>query len=66
MGQYLHLGMEFALAIAVSVGGGYWLDTKLHTLPLFLIVGLALGMTSGFLTIYRAIYSPKKDESERR
>lgn len=63
---YLDLGLRFALAILVGVGGGYWLDTKLHTLPLFLIIGLLLGATSGFVTIYRAVYSNKKETKAKK
>ncbi|RMF70565.1 MAG: AtpZ/AtpI family protein [Calditrichaeota bacterium] len=33
--RYLDLGFRFALAILICVGGGYWLDTKIHTTPLF-------------------------------
>ncbi|MFQ5602158.1 MAG: AtpZ/AtpI family protein [bacterium] len=53
---YLDLGLRFALAISLGVGGGYWLDSKLHTMPLFLIIGLFLGAASGFLSIYRTVY----------
>ena len=60
----LDLGLRFALAIAIGTGGGYWLDSKFNTLPLFLIIGLFIGATSGFLTIYRAVYSPKTKENE--
>lgn len=53
---YLDLGLRFVLAILIGMSGGYWLDSKLVTLPLFLVVGLLLGALSGFLTMYRAIY----------
>ncbi|MFQ5825417.1 MAG: AtpZ/AtpI family protein [bacterium] len=64
---YIDLGLRFALAILIGTGGGYWLDSKLSTTPLFLILGLFLGATSGFITIYRAVYpkdsiKTKKDE----
>jgi F0F1-type ATP synthase assembly protein I len=65
--QYLDLGLRFALAVALCAGGGYWLDTKLNTIPLFLIVGLILGATSGLVTIYRAVYpanATEKNNSE--
>ena len=60
----LDFGLRFALAIAFGTGGGYWLDSKFNTLPLFLIIGLFIGATSGFLTIYRAVYSPKTKENK--
>ncbi|MCH9007330.1 AtpZ/AtpI family protein [candidate division KSB1 bacterium] len=62
-GHYMDLGLRFALAILLTAGGGYWLDSKLHTLPLFLILGLLIGATSGFMTIYRAVYPDREKES---
>jgi len=58
---YLDLGLRFALSIALGVYLGYWLDSKLSTTPLFILLGLALGATSGFLTIYRAAFPSKKN-----
>ncbi|MFQ5750452.1 MAG: AtpZ/AtpI family protein [bacterium] len=62
---YIDLGLRFAIAILIGVAGGYWLDSKLHTMPLFLVLGLALGATSGFLTIYRTVY-PKSSTKARK
>lgn len=62
---YLDLGFRFALSIAITTYAGYWLDSKLNTLPLFLIIGLILGATSGFFTIYRAVYTGKEKESKK-
>lgn len=65
VGPYLDLGLRFAVAVLISTGGGYWLDSKLNTIPLFLILGLFIGATSGFLTIYRAVYSEKEKDSDK-
>ena len=62
-GAYLDLGFRFALSILLTAGGGYWLDIKLRTLPLFLVLGLLLGATSGFMTIYRAVITEKQKDS---
>ena len=64
IGPYVDLGLQFAAAIAISVGLGYLADSKLHTFPLFLILGLFLGATSGFLNIYRAAF-PGKDKRKK-
>ncbi|MFQ6112695.1 MAG: AtpZ/AtpI family protein [bacterium] len=61
--QYTDLGLRFAVAIILGVAGGYWLDSKLHTTPLMLILGLFLGAASGFLTIYRAVYPRSSTKS---
>lgn len=61
---YLDLGFRFALTIVVCFFGGYWLDKKLSTLPLFLILGALVGLAGGFLTVYRAVFptNSKKDQ----
>ena len=64
VGANLDLGLRFALAILLTAGGGYWLDTKLETLPLFLVIGLLLGATAGFVTIYKAVYTEKRKDSD--
>ncbi|MCA9743573.1 MAG: AtpZ/AtpI family protein [Deferribacteres bacterium] len=59
----MDLGFRFAFSILVWGLGGYWLDTKLSTLPLFFILGALLGTASGFLTVYRAVFpSQSKDK----
>ncbi|MFQ5636629.1 MAG: AtpZ/AtpI family protein [bacterium] len=60
--QFLHVGFEFALAIALGAGGGYWLDVQLNTSPLFLVIGLFVGAAAAFLNIYRAVYPTKRNE----
>lgn len=65
IGPYLDLGIQFAVAIAIGVGLGYFLDGKLNTFPLFLVLGLLLGATSGFLNIYRAVFPGKKMQNKK-
>lgn len=38
--QYVGFGMQLAVTFALFVVGGWWLDTKFDTLPLFFIVGI--------------------------
>jgi len=59
------LGIQFAVAVGFCIAGGYWLDIKLGTTPLFLIVGVFLGGSAGFLNIYRDVYSEKKDKNQQ-
>ncbi len=60
IGPYIDLGLQFAVAIALGVGLGYFADSKLGTFPLFLVLGLFVGAVSGFLNIYRAVFPNKK------
>ncbi len=64
--KYFDLGFRFAVSILIGLGGGYWLDSKIHTTPLFLIIGLFMGLTSGFLTLYRTVYPVETKKSEKR
>jgi F0F1-type ATP synthase assembly protein I len=60
--KYIDLGLQFAVAIALCVFAGYYLDNKINTLPLFTIIGIILGATTGLLNIYRTVYPSKKRE----
>jgi len=69
--HYADLGLQFAIAIGLCLLGGFYLDKELSTSPLFLIIGVFLGGTAGFLNIYRAVYpgnrkkiKKSKDEKE--
>lgn len=59
IGKYLDLGLQLAIAVGLGFFLGYWLDSKIGTTPLFIIIGVLLGATAGFLTIYRTVYPNK-------
>jgi ATP synthase protein I len=58
-GIYLALFSEIALVLLVTILGGalggYWVDTQLGTVPLFVLAGLAVGMAAGALAVNRLI-----------
>ncbi len=62
--QVLDIGIQFAVAVGLCMAGGYWLDKKLGTIPLFFILGVLLGASAGFLNIYRTVYSEKKENKK--
>lgn len=51
-GPYLGLGTTLAAAIAVLMGGGYWLDRKLGTQPWLTLLGALMGMVVGFYNLF--------------
>jgi ATP synthase protein I len=58
-GTYLALFSEIGLVLLVTILGGilggYWVDRQLGTIPVFVLVGLALGMAGGAIAVNRLI-----------
>jgi ATP synthase protein I len=40
--------------------GGWWLDQKLHSVPLFILVGLFLGLGVGFYSLIKTVQKLEK------
>lgn len=50
----------------VGTGAGYVLDRQLATLPVFLILGMLLGVASGFFMIYKSVSRNAASSGEGR
>lgn len=50
-----HVGLTYGAAVALYGLGGWWLDGKLGTLPLFTLLGVGIGAVGGFLWVYRQV-----------
>ena len=65
-----HLGMTYAGAVALYGFLGWWLDRRVGTLPLFTLLGVALGAVGGFVWINREVLRAqareKRDRAESR
>ncbi len=55
------LGTEFALTEILGAAAGYWLDTKLGTLPWCLVGGVCVGFALGLWRIVSATKLANKD-----
>jgi F0F1-type ATP synthase assembly protein I len=51
------LGVGFYIAASIILGtlGGRWLDGKFNTEPLWLVVGLILGIVVAFVGVYNML-----------
>ena len=61
--QYLRfagVGVQYALTILVLTLAGIWLDDKLGTAPLFLIVLLLLAFVGATLSLIHQVLGPDK------
>ncbi len=52
---FSEIGVVLLVTVLVGVLGGYWVDQRLSTLPVFVLVGLFLGLAVGARTIWRLI-----------
>jgi ATP synthase protein I len=60
MGIVTGLGFSAVGSLLVGILGGILLDRMLHTSPLFLIVGILLGIAAAALGVYRLVMQELK------
>lgn len=61
--QIVAAGFGLAFSILFFVWVGYLADKALHTAPLFLLIGLAIGLGAGFYAFWLKISAASKDKS---
>jgi ATP synthase protein I len=59
------IGFFIVACILIGVFGGLWLDGKLDTSPLFIIVGLLLGLGVAVFGVYQVIRPLMTDKQDR-
>jgi ATP synthase protein I len=64
--EFAGIGFQFAGAILLFLFAGQWLDRRLGTAPLFLIVGVFLGAGAAFYSMYRRLMAAQRRDSEER
>lgn len=52
---FSEIGFTLLVTTLAGVGVGYWADTQLGTIPVFVLVGFFVGAGAGALAIYRLI-----------
>lgn len=64
-GQYLGYGMTWALSVLLFLAVGGWLDARLGTTPVLMIVGAFVGGGAGFYSLYyHLVIEPRQREDE--
>lgn len=56
----LGLGTTLAVTVLAGLGGGYWLDGRLGTRPLFLLLGGTLGLAAGLYDFVKTVTGKSK------
>ncbi len=54
--RYSYLGTQLFVSVGLLTYAGLWLDRKISTIPLFTLIGLALGFGAGFYSVYVALF----------
>ena len=52
---FSEIGLSLLVTTLLGVGIGYWVDTQLGTIPIFVLVGFFVGAGAGALAIYRLV-----------
>jgi ATP synthase protein I len=52
---FSEIGLSLLVTTLVGVLAGYWVDTQLGSLPIFVLVGFLIGAGSGTVLIYRLV-----------
>jgi ATP synthase protein I len=60
LAELTSIGMTMVLSTVIGLGGGYYADRWLGTSPWLMLVGLALGIAAGFVSLFRAVKSAER------
>jgi ATP synthase protein I len=61
------IGSAFYIGLCILLGviGGVWLDKKLETQPIFVLIGLVLGLVMAFWGFYQMVIPLIKENSKQ-
>ena len=66
-GQHMGYGLAWALSVLLFLGAGAWLDGKLGTSPVLLVVGAFVGAGAGFYSLYyHIVIEPRRRQGGGR
>jgi ATP synthase protein I len=58
--------MTLAVTVLAGLGGGYWLDRRLGTRPVFLLAGAVLGVAAALYHFFKVVAELDKRNSDRK
>ena len=61
--QIVSAGFQLVFSILFFAWMGYLLDRKAHTQPLFLLIGLGLGLAAGFYAFWLKVKAEAKPDA---
>ena len=64
--MYAGFGLQFVVALLVFLYIGQWLDRKLGTGPVFLLIGVFVGAGGAFYSMYRSVTAAQTREDKSK
>ena len=61
---YAGIGLQFAAGIILFLFAGKWIDSKLGTAPIGVILGVFVGAAASFYNVYRQLAAAQKKDDE--
>lgn len=66
-GEFTGYGLTWALSVLLFLLGGWWVDGRLGTTPLFTFVGAFVGAGAGFYSLWHnVVVEPRQRERAER
>ena len=65
-GAYAGFGMQFVVALLLFLYIGQWVDRRLGTAPVFLLIGIFVGAGGSFYAMYRKLMAAQAREDEAK
>lgn len=59
------LGLEFAVAVALGVGGGFWIDTRFSSAPWGMVGGVFCGFALGMYILIKESRRLSQEEKNK-
>ena len=63
-GAYANFGLQFVVALLFFLWLGQWVDRRLGTAPIFLLIGVFAGAGGSFYAMYRKLMAAQEREEQ--
>ena len=63
VGRFAGLGFQLVASILLFLYGGQWLDRRLGTDPIFLLLGVFIGAAAAIYSMYRSLRAEQRREA---
>ena len=63
VGRFAGLGFQLVASILLFLFGGQWVDRRLGTDPIFLLLGVFIGAAAAIYSMYRSLMAEQRREA---